>query len=320
ADPVMNRFFAECESVGKSFVGRAREADPSLSDEDIHQALRNQWVFNSIQSYLSHPVTLSPSSLGYSLMYPCTDNLLDDATRTTEEKERFNRSLSSCLDGTPDEGAETDLRGFPALLRMIEEEYPRGEFPLVYESLRAIQRAQQRSLLLHGEVEGRPESFLQSLTIEKGGTSVAVDGFLVSGTLGSGPLSALFGYGVVLQFIDDLQDIHSDDGAGHSSMFTRAAREGPLDLITGRLIHFNARTIRLLGGPGPGDARSLAALIEGSCLFLILEAVARSRHLYSDDFLSRLEDYSPLRFAYLGGLHDRVRAALAGREHSLFPA
>jgi hypothetical protein len=320
ADPVMNRFFAECESVGKSFVRGAREADPSLSDDDIHQALRNQWVFNSIQSYLSHPVTLTSSSLGYSLMYPCTDNLLDDAVRTPEEKERFNSALTSCLEGTPGAGEGSELRGFPSLLRMIEEEYPRGSFPAVYESLCAIQRAQMRSLLLHRDVDGQAESYLRSLTIEKGGTSVAVDGYLVSGTLAPEPLHALFGYGVVLQFIDDLQDIPADDAAGHSTMFTRALRAGPLDQITEKLIHFTAMTIRLLGQHGRGRAQSLAVLIEGSCMFLILESIARYRHHFSDVFLSRVEDYSPLRFAYLGGLHDRVKSTLTEREGSLFPA
>ncbi len=318
ADPAVNRFFAECESVGKAFVRRARDLDPSLSDDDIHQALRNQWVFNSIQSYLSRPVTLSDSSLGYSLMYPCTDNLLDDAVRTRDEKERFNRSLTSCLCGLP--VAEAGLRGFPALLRLIEREYPRESSPCVYDSLLAIQRAQQKSLILHGDVDDRPEGELQSLTIEKGGTSVAVDGYLVSGALDAESLHALFGYGVVLQFIDDLQDIPADEAAGHSSMFTRARRAGPLDRITGRLMHFTSDTIRLLGGRAPAPSHGLAVLVEGSCMFLILEAVARYRHLFSEEFLRRVEEFSPLRFSYLGGLHDRVRASLAERDHSLFPA
>ena len=226
-DPGVNRFFEECESAGKLFVRRAREHDPALSDDDIHQALRNQWVFNSVQSSLSHPVTLTSSSLGYSLMYPCTDNLLDAPALTRGEKIRFNSALASLLDGNGDRVDPADLRGFPALLEMIEEEYPRGTSPDVYRSLCAIHRAQQGSLILHGSAPDRPESFLQSLTIEKGGASVVVDGVLVSGALAPGALHAFFGYGVVLQFIDDLQDIPDDAAAGHSTMFTRLCREGP---------------------------------------------------------------------------------------------
>jgi hypothetical protein len=321
ADPAVNRFFTECESAGKLFVRRARQFDSSLSDDDIHQALRNQWVFNSIQSYLARPVTLTASSLGYSLMYPYTDNWLDGAAHTPEEKDRFNHSLKLWLEGDAGALAGPDGRdGFRGLLHMIESEYPRGLFPAVYDSLLAIHRAQQRSLILHGPVGTRAESFLQSLTIEKGGTSVAVDGYLVRGALGADSLHALFGYGVVLQFIDDLQDIREDTASGHSTMFTRICRTGSLDDVTGRLLNFTSGTIRLLNHPSPGGGSSLPGLIEGSCVFLILEAIARCSQLFSAAYLRNVEEFSPLRFSYLGGLHDRVRTSLADQEHVLFPA
>jgi hypothetical protein len=320
AGPAVNRFFEECESAGKMFVRSARKFDPSLSDDDIHQALRNQWVFNSIQSYLSHPVTLTSSSLGYSLMYPYTDNWLDGEAHTSAEKERFNQSLKLWLEGDTEAGADSEDRGFQELLRMIESEHPRGRYPAVYDSLLAIHRAQQRSLILHGPVEDRPESFLESLTIEKGGTSVAVDGYLVSGTLGAVSLHALFGYGVVLQFIDDLQDIPEDTASGHSTMFTRCCRTGLLDSMTARLMKFTCETIRLLDGSSSGGGSSLPGLIEGSCIFLILEAIARHSHLFSGEYLRMVEEFSPLRFSYLGGLHNRVRKNMPVREHLLFPA
>jgi len=319
-DPAVNRFFEECESAGKMFVRKAREFDPSLSENDVHQALRNQWVFNSIQSYLGHAVTLTSSSLGYSLMYPYTDNWLDGDSHTPAEKDRFNQSLKLLLEGDTEARADSEDRGFRELLQMIEFEQPRVQHPAVYDSLIAIHRAQQRSLLLHGPLEDRPESFLQSLTIEKGGTSVAVDGYLVSGTLGAVSLHALFGYGVVLQFIDDLQDIPEDTASGHSTMFTRCCRTGSLDDVTRRLLRFTCETIRLLDGSSSGGGSSLPGLIEGSCIFLILEAIARHNHLFSEAYLRTVEEFSPLRFSYLGGLHDRVRTNLAAREHLLFPA
>ena len=156
-DPSVDRFFSDCESAGKRFVRRSREIEPSLSEHDIHQALRNQWVFNSIQSYLSHPVTLTSPSLGYSLMYPYTDNRLDGSVRTPGEKDRFNESLKACLEGEPESAADEDAPGFRGLLRMIEGEYPRDRYPAVYESLLAIYRAQRKSLILHGRVDDMTE-------------------------------------------------------------------------------------------------------------------------------------------------------------------
>ena len=64
--------------------------------------------------------------------------------------------------------------------------------------------------------------------------------------------------------------------------------------------------------PTPKDAEGAVSLI--------LEAIARHSHLFSEAYLRGVEEFSPLRFSYLGGLHDRVRTNLAAREHLLFPA
>ena len=147
-----------------------------------------------------------------------------------------------------------------------------------------------------------------------------MDGYLVGGSLGTDDLFAFFGYGVVLQFIDDFQDIAEDTASGHSSMFTRGSGERPLDELAGRLLSFTCETVRLLDRPGREGGGALSGLIEGSCVFLILEAAARYRHLFTAPYLETLEAFSPLRFTYLAGLHDRVRTTMAGREHALFPA
>jgi hypothetical protein len=96
------------------------------------------------------------------------------------------------------------------LIRMIEEEYPRPIFPDVHASLRAIHRAQIESLRLHDAPDHDYESELLPLTITKGGTSVLADGYLVTGDLSSSHAEAVFGYGVLLQLIDDLQDVDED--------------------------------------------------------------------------------------------------------------
>ncbi|HTR99689.1 MAG TPA: hypothetical protein VML00_08060 [Bacteroidota bacterium] len=314
ADPRVDRFFDQCEVTGKEFVRRARNFDRALSGDDIHQALRNQWVFNSIEAFLGRSVSLSPGSLAYSLMYPYTDNWLDAANHTAEEREEFQESLRRCLEGKPGPG---DQETFPRLVRMIEEEFPRAGHPAVYDALLAILRAQGRGLRLQGPVGEVGESALESITIEKGGASVAVDGFLVRGRLSAAELHAVFGYGVVLQFIDDLQDMEEDAAAGHSTMFTRASAGTALDDLTGRLIRFTDATVALLDSPAGGF---LPRLVGASCLFLILEAVARHSDRYTPRFLEMLEEFSPLRFPFLAGLHDRARSAMAGREDLLMSA
>ena len=314
-DPRVDRFFDECEATGKTFVRRARDFDASLSGEEIHQALRNEWVFNSIQVFLGRPVSISPGSLAYSLMYPYTDNWLDATSHTAEEREEFQESLRRCIEG--EEGPE-EPGTFSRLVRMVEEEYPRARHPAVYDALLAILRAQGKGLRLQCPAEGLDDSSMNAITIEKGGASVAVDGYLVRGRLSPSELHALFGYGVVLQFIDDLQDMEEDGAAGHLTMFTCGRADGPLDDLTGRLIRFTHETVALLEAPGGGGF--LPRLVGASCLILILEAVARHREHYGLQFLRALEEYSPLRFSFLAGLHDRVRTSMAGHEDLLMSA
>jgi len=164
-DPEVEPVLRGCESAGKLFVRRAREHDPALSDDDIHQALRNQWVFNSMQSSLSHPVTLTSASLGYSLMYPCTDNLLDGPVRTHEEKNPVQSVACVMPAGNTAECDSTELRGFPALLQMVEEDYPRGEFPMCTGASARSTRRRREVSSFHAPVGDRQEGSLQSLTI-----------------------------------------------------------------------------------------------------------------------------------------------------------
>src|SRR5512138_1794931 len=65
----LRRFLEECGETGEKFVSRARRFDPAISDAELQQALRNLWVFNSLQFYLGKPVRLTPSSFAYSLLY-----------------------------------------------------------------------------------------------------------------------------------------------------------------------------------------------------------------------------------------------------------
>ena len=70
-------YFEMSEKVTRRFIQDAKIFDHSLSQDDIHQALRNLWVFNSIQMIAGKDIDLTPSSFAYSLLYPYTDNGLD---------------------------------------------------------------------------------------------------------------------------------------------------------------------------------------------------------------------------------------------------
>lgn len=77
----------------RAFPVEARRFDPELSSTDIYQAARNALTMCCLQSLLGVAVELTPSLLGYSLLYPYTDNLLDDPHLDTASKLAFGRRL-----------------------------------------------------------------------------------------------------------------------------------------------------------------------------------------------------------------------------------
>ncbi len=314
-DAATEQFLKECERTAHAFVEAADAFDSSLPMEEVHQALRNQWVFNSIQRLLNRPVTMTPSSFAYSMLYPFTDNMIDGTNQRKENLEAFMSWLSDRLAEAPVRVAGSAFAPVDRLIGMIEEEFPRAGNPMVYQTLRAIHRAQKRGLLLRGGRIAGSEEELLGITFMKGGTSVLVDGCLISGALDDALAQSVFLYGVVLQMIDDLQDFEEDRREMSSTSFTRAAERGSLEVVVNRLLHFIRGTLTQGVSPNAGANPSLLGLITRSCTFLALEAVARQRHLFGPAYLSRIQAYMPLRIDYLASAKERM-TAVANRMQS----
>jgi hypothetical protein len=314
-----NELMQSMGDAGESFAIEARSFDAALSPESTAQALRNLWVMNSIQILCRRPVRLTPSCFAYSLLYPYTDNLLDDAHLPTDVKSSFVHRLGNRLEGhdcgtvrSPQEEHIWEL------IRMIEREWPRQRYPEVYESLLAIHTAQRESLRLHqhgGLID--PASLLQ-LTFAKGGTSVLAHGFLILGSPKDAEARWIFGYGTVLQLIDDLQDLAEDAARGHATVFTGCRT--PLDLSRriNRLLAFAARSAEEFPGPATTQERILRRLIRGSCLLLICEAVASLQEWIEPTYAASLEQYSPLSFSSLRALRNRAGDLLTSKSLDMF--
>src|ERR1035441_385867 len=81
-DLLTNSFFP----VGTELARWTRSFDPTLSMEDTIQAARNAWIACGMQALLGRPMELTPSILAYSLLYPYSDNYLDDPLISTDRK------------------------------------------------------------------------------------------------------------------------------------------------------------------------------------------------------------------------------------------
>ncbi|HEX3029599.1 MAG TPA: hypothetical protein VHT34_09930, partial [Clostridia bacterium] len=96
-DETSRRILDEFSRSAKDFIKEARLFNPDMSIEDINQAIRNLWIANSIQAMLGINIVLTPSIFAYSMLYPYTDNFLDDPSVTDIQKKEINVRLKKRL-------------------------------------------------------------------------------------------------------------------------------------------------------------------------------------------------------------------------------
>jgi hypothetical protein len=289
----------------RAFVREARAFEPGVRVDDVGQALRNVWIANSLQMLLELPIRLSPAVFGYSMLYPWTDNYLDDPLVPRAAKAAFNDSLARRLSGERCLAASRHERQVFELVERIEGEHPRATRPAVYESLLAIHGAQVASLRQQSGCLPY-EADLLGVGVEKGGTSVLADGYLVAGTLAPAEAEFVFGYGVFLQLLDDLQDAPGDRALGHMTVFSQPAGRWPLDRLASRLYHLIGRVVGESARFPAGRYEQRLDLIRRNCDLLLVGAVAEHQELFSRPFRLALEERWPVDFGSLRRLRRRA--------------
>jgi hypothetical protein len=294
--------------VGTRLARWARRFDESLSMAEIVQASRNAWTACGLQALLGESVCLTPSILGYSLLYPYTDNFLDRADLCADEKRRFSERFRQRLGGE-DISAETGREAaLWALVGLIEGQYPRERYAQVFDCLLAIHRAQEGSI---AQLENSPDDAeVLRISCSKGGSSVLADACLVRGCLNEAESQFAFDWGVLLQLGDDLQDVREDLQRGSVTLFSRAAALGvPLDSLALQLLGFSEQVGKGMDDRMQGTAM-LKNLLRTSWRSLIVGAVADSHEFFSPELLKEMERSSPFRFDFLRARRRR----LASRE------
>jgi hypothetical protein len=299
----------------RSFLRAARDFDPDLGLPSAYQALRNVWIMNSLQFDLGLPIDHTDAIFAYSMVYPYLDNLLDDARTAETGKLAFVARLRSWLEGAPAAPASPAEEKLAALVRLMERQYPRAAFPGVYQSLLAIYNAQVKSLLQQRAAATPSTEDILSISLEKGGTSVLADGYLVAGTLRPEDEEFAFGFGTVLQLADDLQDMAEDARCGHRTLFSPGRAGLPLDATALRLEAYLAAVLgQARRWPAPGRPALCDAIGSGLAL-MFRESTGKQPEYFRRAFVRRAKRGFPVRFSYLRKLRRRLGDKLpAGRD------
>lgn len=285
--------------VAAQFVAEAHRYDPSLTDADIYQASRNVMSMNFMQLLLGLPVELTPAVFAYSLLYPYSDNILDNPRVTPVEKRSFGEWFLSVLKGENPPIQTEQERHIREMISMVERQFPRIEYPSVYECMLGVHAAQTRSQGLMRSAASPYEADVLGLSFEKGGASVLGDGYLVAGELTDWQRKFMFGYGCFTQLMDDVEDISSDMKAGIATIFSQSAGRWPLDGMTNRLFQFGEGVFAQMERFPGEDAALLRSLVWDCIQPALIGSLIRNHRYYSHGYLASLQDHFPFHFKSL---------------------
>jgi hypothetical protein len=299
--------------VGTQFAQTARRFDPTIPGRDIFQAMRNVWTMNCLQLMLGMPIQLTPAAFAYSMLYPYTDNYLDDPSIPEQAKKAFNERFGRRLQGERVSPVDAQEQIIYKLVGMIEDQFERSRYPQVFQSLYAIHFAQCKSVDLLRRNASPYEVDVLGISFEKGGTSVMADGYLVAGSLTEAQAAYMFGWGAFVQLGDDLQDVAQDANDGLLTVFSQTAGRWPLDRVTNRAFHFGQKVLGGLDSFKAASAEPVKQLMRRAVYRLLIEAAGAAGEFYTKGYLRKLERHSAFRFPFLKAR----RKQMAGQSASL---
>ena len=288
------------------FMQQARRFDASLSSDDIYQAARNVMTMNLLQLAMGLPVKVTPSVFAYSMLYPYSDNYLDDPSIPTDVKRAFNDRFRLRLLGEPFNPQNAYEQKIAALITMIEGQFDRSRFPHVYQSLLDIFIAQAKSMRLHQRTRSPYELDVLGLSFEKGGAAVVADAYLVAGSPTQRQLEIAYGYGAFTQLMDDLEDVERDRADGILTILSQTAGTWPLDALTNRLFSLGDWVLEHLPEIGPGTPAPMQELMRWCVHWLLVDSIGTIQHLYTKPYVAELEHHMPFRFSALKKQRQRM--------------
>ncbi|MBU3104266.1 hypothetical protein [Clostridium gasigenes] len=291
----------------KIFINTCREFDENIEYKDIGQAMRNVWIVNIFQKIIGRDIEFSKAIFGYSMLYPYTDNYLDDTKVTLKSKNDFNKRFSKRLSGENIEPKDSYEEKVYKLVECIEEVFNRIDYPKVYEGLLLIQRGQEKSLYEQESVSMPYERDMLNISIEKGGASVLVDGYLVCGELTKEEEIFAYGYGFLLQLCDDLQDVNSDLEKNHMTIISQLAGKYNLDKIINKLINIIIDIVDNATCFKGENIKELKELIKNNCITMVLFAVVDSKEYFSKEYIKVISSYLPFTLSYIDGIEIKFK-------------
>lgn len=300
----------------KVFIKQCRIFDKEMSYEDIGQAMRNVWIISLLQKMKDIDISFTMAIFGYSMLYPYTDNYLDNIEISMKEKSEFNHRFYKRLLGEEIEGRNTHERQVFKLVEHIESVFSREEYPKVFKGLLLIYKEQVKSLTQQEGISNPYERDMLDISIEKGGASVIVDGYLINGSLTRDEEIFTYGYGFLLQLCDDLQDVKVDYENKHMTIMSQLAGKYKLDNIVNKLINLTIHVLDDATCFKGKNINEVKKLIKDNCILMIIFAIVMNKDYFSKEYIKEVSKYLPFTLSYTENIKENLRKKFANVKKS----
>lgn len=294
-DHMSQETFEAFQAETKRFVRKTRSFDSKLTMENIWQALRNYFIYAVIADLQGQKQECKETAFSYSLLYPYTDNYIDEKRHTRQQKEAYNNMICDVLKEKtvmPEKGiAEKTCQLLEILLNTYEGEKRKEAQNLLLLMLEAQNNSIRQQM---GKQELTPLEILR-ISVYKGSISVLIDYFFTVSEMKKEEIEFYLKFGFLLQLADDLQDVKEDQESGSKTIMVMYAKKGGLEKVVNRLLHYTQTIFEEFTPVND----SLKSFMLGHCYSMIIAAAMANREYFSKEYMKQLERFFMVHMEYL---------------------
>ncbi len=302
-----------------SFFRAARAFDECITASQIWQALRNYLIFGMIVAMSGEKQTFHDAILGFSLLYPYTDNYIDDPNVSKTDKDTFNHMIYATLCGEEPSVSDELQRKTKQCVKMCRN-YQNGSRKTEASELCLLMLdAQAKSTTFAGMTDkdyATKKAEILDMLAYKGGMSVLIDYFFSVPEMNEQGIIFYLQFGLLLQMADDIQDIHEDLNSQTPTFFSGVGTVKEREENLHRLMHFTREIFEQYGSKD----YPIRQFMLRNCILLYMFAVLRSEDYFSEELKADLEPYLPFRREYASRIEKefRITDSLSAQEQERF--
>ena len=297
------------------FLRGTKEFDPELSVAQIWQALRNYYIYGMIVAMVGENQLFHDKIMSYSLLYPYTDNYIDNPDISEQKKKDLNRMIFKILHGEEAAIADNLQEKTKQCLLSCLDYNNKSKAGEAADLLLLMLDAQIESTGFMGtlsESDKNDRDEVLKMLAYKGGMSVLIDYFYSVPDMKENSIIFFLQFGLILQLADDIQDIKEDRESNMKTLYSLVDSVEQREQNLFRLMRFTLEVFTRYDA----ENEQIRKYMLRNCMILFEFAILRSEEFFSAKLLSELEPYFPFHRDYAKKLEKEFRFSEAMSKHA----